>query len=153
LRLQGIAEIPQAFATSYDEELARPENHWFEKLRAGNAEDVIFGAFLNQTLVGVVGIYRDTMHNRRHKSHIWGMYVAPQARGQGAAQQLVSAAISHARTIQGIESVMLSAEYYNTSARKLYEKLGFVQWGQQERAAKIGNEYLTEVHLELVFDV
>ena len=53
------------------------------------------------------------------------LYVAPEFRRSGAARRLVEASIAHADS-EGALRLELSTQHTNTSARALYDSLGFV---------------------------
>lgn len=58
-------------------------------------------------------------------ARIYSVVVAPQARGQGLARQLVATAESHARKHQHCISLEVRAD--NHAARGLYRKLGYAE--------------------------
>ncbi len=64
------------------------------------------------------------------------MYVAPEARGTGAAPQLVDEVLATARE-WGLEQVQLSVVVGNTAAHRLYERAGFVIFGQERHALQL----------------
>src|SRR5881296_2401614 len=84
LRLRALRDHPGAFGSSYEEARDRP----LEMVRADFAarntgpESVVVGAFDGDSLLGMVGCFREQGAKERHKAFIWGMYVAPEARGR-----------------------------------------------------------------------
>src|SRR5262249_51959083 len=110
LRLRALRDHPDAFGSSYDDEAARPLSGVAERLRAiaASANDVTLGAFVDGQLVGMVGFWRETYAKVRHRGNIWGMYTAPELRGQGIGRALLLAALAHARALLGLEQVNLS---------------------------------------------
>ena len=82
---------------------------------------------------------------------MWGLYVAPEARGQRLGQRLVGALIDHARAQPGITVIELTVMAANAPALALYREFGFRRFGYQERAARIGDAYFAEEHL--MFDL
>ncbi|HKB49055.1 MAG TPA: GNAT family N-acetyltransferase, partial [Ktedonobacterales bacterium] len=116
-------------------------------------DDRILGAFAgerNNELVGMVGFKRESGAKNRHRGYIWGMYTAPEARGQGIGRALIEAALAHARTLPGLEQVNLSVVTSNAAARALYRSLGFEVYGLERRALKLPNgTYLDEEHMVL----
>jgi ribosomal protein S18 acetylase RimI-like enzyme len=81
----------------------------------------------------------------RHIAFIRSMYVAPQARGQGAGQQLLAAALQQAWSWQGVEQVTLSVTASNEAAVRLYKSAGFMEVGRMPRALKMGPYYFDEL--------
>jgi RimJ/RimL family protein N-acetyltransferase len=47
-----------------------------------------------------------------------------------------------ARAQKGIEQIELAVGAGQTAAKRLYEALGFEYYGREERALKIGEEYI-----------
>jgi len=41
------------------------------------------GSFKDGLLIGMIGFVREQRNKLRHKGNIWGMYVVPEARGEG----------------------------------------------------------------------
>ena len=89
LRLEALASVPEAFGESVEEHRNTTVSSLGERLRNGGIESFVVGAFDGPELSGTAGFYRDTRVKRRHKGHIWGMYVAPKLRGQGAGEALL----------------------------------------------------------------
>ena len=144
LRLEALKSHPEAFASSWELEVEKPTSWWTERLSIST----IFGGWKNSTsLIGTAGFYRQDGAKLRHKGVLWGMYVHPQARGSGLATTLLNSAIEHAKSL--VEELSLTVTASNTAARRLYEKMGFEEYGLERRALKIGTEYYDEVLMSL----
>ncbi|MCC7701959.1 GNAT family N-acetyltransferase [Janthinobacterium sp. GW460P] len=124
LRLAGIAELPAAFCTTYAAESGLPLARIAERLRATPCQ-IIFGAFDGEQLIGIAGLRRELIAVVHDKASLWGVYVAPQARGRGAARQLVQAALAHACAIPELGRVRLAVAQDNHAALTLYLGCGF----------------------------
>src|SRR5690606_27210556 len=87
VRLHALQESPTAFGSSYEEE----ERMTVAEIRAriGSTPDRwVLGAFVQEELTSVIGVYREGRPKTRHKAHIWGMYVMPDFRGKGIGRLL-----------------------------------------------------------------
>jgi len=73
-----------------------------------------------------------------------GMYVRPQARNRGVGRRLVEAVIEVACT-RGVELLQLAVVSDNEPARRLYARLGFVEYGIEKKSLKQGGRYTDEV--------
>lgn len=93
--------------------------------------------------------YRDTRDNRRHKGHIWGMYVARRLRGRGAGKALLAEALRVAGQCEGLRTILLPVSETQTAARRLYERVGFRAYGVEPGALRAGDRYLDEEFLML----
>jgi ribosomal protein S18 acetylase RimI-like enzyme len=112
-------------------------------------EQAVFGEVEGDELAGMVGVIRFSGLKERHKCRLWGMYVAPQARGHGVGRALLEAAIAHARTWPEVEQLQLSVTEAAVTARRLYEAAGFRPWGLEVRALQWQGRFLDEEHLVL----
>lgn len=151
LRMLALETDPWAFADSPEELRAIPVAEFAARLRADVAENFIVGAFENLTAVGMVGFYQELPRKRRHKGWIWGVFVAPAARGRGIARELMQATIDIAKAIPGMEIIQLAVSVKQPVPRKLYESLGFRSIGIEPKGLKIGMEHLDEEHMALEF--
>jgi ribosomal protein S18 acetylase RimI-like enzyme len=142
VRLRALREHPEAFAASYEEEVEEPVERAAERLRPTSPDRVmVLGAFLDGELVGITALVREWRQKVRHKASIAGMYVAPEARGQGVGKALLSAAITHARSLAELEEVDLWVNTENAPAIALYTSLGFEAYCTEPRSIKAGDRY------------
>lgn len=135
LRLTALQRSPEGFASSYEAEKDR-DVAWF----AGRLKDaVVFVAFRDAAPLGMAGFKVHDTPKMAHKGMLWGMYVAPEARGLGVGRRLVQAVLDYA---QGkVEQVQLAVTAENPSARALYEAMGFEVYGVEPRSLKVGDRY------------
>lgn len=124
LRLAGIAELPAAFCTTHAAESGLPLARIAERLRT-TSHQIIFGAFDQEQLIAIAGLRREPIAVVHDKASLWGVYVAPQARGLGAGRQLVQAAIAHACSVPELGRVRLAVAQDNHAALNLYLGCGF----------------------------
>jgi ribosomal protein S18 acetylase RimI-like enzyme len=145
LRLRALRDEPEAFASSYEDAVDRPLTEVIKRLKneGGSPDNFILGAF-DDALVGTVGMYREQGQKLQHKGTIWGVYVAPEARGRGTGRILMRKALAHAATLSGLEQVYLGVATTNTTARQLYLSLGFEVYGIERHAMKLGGRYIDE---------
>ncbi|MEL7472144.1 MAG: GNAT family N-acetyltransferase [Planctomycetota bacterium] len=118
------------------------------RARLASPETEIVAAEADGALVGSAGVYRDQRVKTRHRATIWGVYVAPTVRARGVGRGLVSAAIEIARGWSGVELVQLSVSARHAGARRLYERLGFVAWGEEPDAIIVNGERASEVFMQ-----
>jgi ribosomal protein S18 acetylase RimI-like enzyme len=152
LRMLALEIDPWSFVDSVEELRAISVEDFATRLRSGDAENFIVGAFERQTAVGMVGCDQEVPLKRRHKAWIWGVFVNPSARGRGIARSLMQAAIARAKAIGGLDMVMLTVAVDQPAPRKLYESLGFRYFGVEPKGIKIGNLAHDEEHMVLEFN-
>jgi ribosomal protein S18 acetylase RimI-like enzyme len=131
LRLRGLRESPEAFGSSYEEEVDRQLEVVAGRL---TGDTVVYGAWDGEVLAGIGGLYRERNRKARHRATVWGMYVAPEARGRGLGRALLHALVAHARTLDGVDRLELGVTTTNTAARALYLAFGFTSYGIQPDA-------------------
>jgi len=74
------------------------------------------------------------MNNDLHKrpfGYIEDVFVAESQRGKGVGTKLVQAMITEAE--KKCYKIIMTSRYANTKVHKLYEKLGFKDWGKEFR--------------------
>ena len=138
IRLRALRESPEAFGSTYGEEVGRPLEAVAARLAADPATSAVLAASPapGAPLVGVVGCYRESGRKRRHVGVVWGLFVAPEARGRGFGHALVSALVSQARTWPALEQLTLTVVPDNVAARALYLRHGFRPAGLAPRALR-----------------
>lgn len=139
VRLRSLKEHPEAFGSSYEEECKVPQEATAQLLSA--SDNYLFGAFGEGQLLGIINLNRQPRVKTRHRAGIGAMYVVPEARGAGLGQALMTAALEQARTMDGVEDVVLAVTVGNESARNLYLRFGFVSFSIDPRYIKINDQY------------
>jgi len=148
IRRESLEANPLAFSASVPDDLTV----WLESIRtrlAESDESAVFGAFSGKSLVGIVGIQRYAGKKERHKCFIWGMYVTAQRRRSGTGERLLRAAIQEARSWQGVEQVQLAVSEVADDAKRLYERIGFREWGREPRTLSWQGRFADETHMIL----
>ncbi|CAG2129738.1 Mycothiol acetyltransferase [Cupriavidus yeoncheonensis] len=146
LRLEGLVEAPEAFASSLDEEKDLPIPVVAGRLAASD-DGAVFGAFDGAALAGVVGVMREARAKHRHKAFIWGMYVAPAWRDRKLGRALMELALRRAAAMPGVRQVTLCVNAGSTGAVRLYESLGFVRFGLEPDALYIAPHFHDKVDM------
>jgi RimJ/RimL family protein N-acetyltransferase len=139
IRLEALKTEPDWFGSTFERESPEPLEWFADRLRRA----AVFGVFSRGELVGIAGFFIRSGRKEAHKGALWGMYVRPQARGCGIARRLVEAVIDHAR--QQVEVLQLTVVKDNAAARRLYARLGFVEYGVERNSLKQNGRYWDEV--------
>jgi ribosomal protein S18 acetylase RimI-like enzyme len=139
IRLEGLRVNPEAFGSTFEAENAQPLTWFSDRLGRSN----LFGAFNGAELVGIAGLIVPEGRKDAHKGLLVGMYVRPCSRKSGVGQQLLETIIEFAR--ERVELIQLAVVSDNEPARRLYARLGFVEYGIEKKALKQDSRYYDEV--------
>ncbi len=125
IRLQALRDAPDAFASTYAEQMKLGEAYWRQRVAGGG----LFLAWIPEVSapeastfepVGMAGGYQAAPGT----VELISMFVRPQARGRGVGEALIDAVIGWAGE-RDAASVHLWVTEINKQARLLYERCGF----------------------------
>ncbi|MGD0601540.1 MAG: GNAT family N-acetyltransferase [Terriglobales bacterium] len=139
IRLEALRCNPEAFGSTFDAENAQPLTFFSDRI--GGSE--VFGAFDGSELVGIAGLLIGKGQKEAHKGRLVGMYVRPSTRKAGVGRRLVETMVESAR--HHVELIQLAVVSDNEQARRLYARLGFVEYGLERKALKQDGRYDDEV--------
>ncbi|QXI60431.1 GNAT family N-acetyltransferase [Pseudomonas sp. OE 28.3] len=145
LMLEAYGAYPQAFTSSVAERARMPMS-WWEK-RLDNPLDRVLGAFAADTLAGIVGLAFEPREKARHKVTLFGMFVTEAYQRKGLGRELLEASLDAARRQPGVKLIQLTVTAGNDAAFALYQRCGFIQYGLEPLAVRVGIEYFDKVHM------
>src|SRR5471032_533453 len=145
LMLEAYELHPQAFTSSVRERAVMPLSWW--ETRLSSKLDRVLGAFEDGVLAGIVGLAFEPREKARHKATLFGMYVSGKVRQRGLGFELVQAALAEAQNHQGLRLIQLTVTAGNDAAVKLYQRCGFIQYGLEPLAVRVGEEYSDKIHM------
>ncbi len=129
LRLRSLEDSPDAFGSTLAHEQSHSDEFWSTRLRLGKAGG------LDLPLVAEVGGEAVGLAWGRIEAHepevarVYQMWVTPEWRGDGAAQELLGEIVSWARA-NGARFVRLDVTCGNSPAVRLYQRSGFKPIGE-----------------------
>jgi ribosomal protein S18 acetylase RimI-like enzyme len=143
IRLEALKAKPELLRSTFEVE-ENLDVAWF----AGRLENAhVIGAFRDGELVGTAGFSIQDGRPNAHKGRLFGMYVRPASRNQGIGRLLLDAVMKIAR--ENVEIIQLSVVKENRPARRLYESVGFLEFGVESKASKYGDKYYDEALMAL----
>lgn len=98
-------------------------------------------------LVASASVTRAKSPKFSHRARVWGVFVEPAHRGNGLGRALMDAAITHARSWQGVEFLDLAVSGNSPEAQRLYESVGFVVWGREPETTEHEGRRYDEIHM------
>ena len=124
LRLRALATDPASFGSTHEREAAFPERTWAERVERSSAGDEASTllAFRGDEPVGLVTAIRDEV--QQDLFHVFGMWVAPEARREGIGRRLLDEIEGWIVSCGGT-GVQLSVTDAAPAARRLYESAGY----------------------------
>lgn len=139
LRDEGLRLHPEAFDADLESEQSRPPESYLGRL--GLSEPLggtfLLGAWLDQQMVGMLGLERQYLPKLRHSAELNSMMVRPSHTGLGVGLQLIETCLVLARQAQGLELITLRVSTANEAAVRLYERAGFKPCGVVPHAVRL----------------
>jgi ribosomal protein S18 acetylase RimI-like enzyme len=130
IRLEALQAEPQAFVTSYDEALRRPDTHWRERLaeaQAGEKSWLLF-AKVNDQIAGMIGAFRSETAS---VVEIVSVYVTRGKRGRGVGAALMAAILDEVGKGGVFRKAVLTVNADQAAAVALYRHFGFHIVGEE----------------------
>lgn len=124
LRLAALADAPDAFGSTLAQERDQPEPFWRRRLARVDATTLL--VVLDGRDAGIVVVAPE--EDELETAGIFSVWVAPFARGRGAGDALMIAAVEEARA-RGFRRVALEVGEHNLPAQALYARHGFTPTG------------------------
>ncbi len=144
LRRRALTLHPPVFGADITEEERHPERFWQERATGSDRQAIFVAVDDDGALVGMAGMVGDGRIKTGHVAMLWGVFVVPEARGQGLSHQLVEAALHWARAA-GFARVKLAVLVDNAAALCVYLRCGFTVYGVEPdviRVAGVGHDEL-----------
>jgi ribosomal protein S18 acetylase RimI-like enzyme len=129
LRLRALTTDPEAFGSTFEQELARPGSFWstWAQLSAQARTQCTFVVDRGGWLDGLAMVR--PVGDGRGRAELLAMWVAPEVRGTGLGEELIDAAAHWARKY-GSSRLTLQVVETNDRARRAYERAGFTVTGR-----------------------
>lgn len=150
IRVESAQNSPETFRATVEDMKSKTVQDFQEHISGAQEGDFIVGAFVEGELVGVAALYHESYEKLSHKVTIGSLYVKPQHRKIGIATKLIDEVVQRVKDSGGIRLINLSVITTNISAVRLYEKLGFVTYGNEPNSVYVNGTYYDEQFLQLV---
>ncbi|MGE5574112.1 MAG: GNAT family N-acetyltransferase [Bacteroidota bacterium] len=131
LRLQALADSPDAFGSTLEDAIQLADCGWEELVSSSSsAERVLLVAEREGRPVGIARV--QFLDDRRSQADLFSVWVMPSERRLGVGRALVDSTIEWARS-KGASEIVLSVSERSNEAKRLYLSSGFVGTGSRER--------------------
>jgi ribosomal protein S18 acetylase RimI-like enzyme len=110
-------------------------------------ERELFVARLDATIVGSAQLVRQPRNNEAQAfaASLMHSFIAPYARGYGLARML-TARVEEAARAMGYHVINLDVRETQTAAINLYERLGYIRWGEHPAYARVAGRTVRGFH-------
>jgi GNAT superfamily N-acetyltransferase len=125
IRLEALRDAPEAFCTRYEEAVCRPDSLWKDRAsQNGDADALTVLALDSDRPVGMaVGLVHSEGAERFVE--VLAVFVSADFRSQGVAGRILEKVEAWGRT-KGATSLSLLVEEKNPTARRFYERQGYI---------------------------
>lgn len=147
IRTEALDFEPMAFGRSNADEEAHREQLF--KNNVDRDDRFIIGLFDGEELIAIGGFFRHEPIKAFHKGTVWSVFVKPEFQGKGIGRKLMEAIISEAKSMKGLESILIGVSSNNPPAIILYRNLGFVEYGREPNCLKHDGKYVDEILMHL----
>jgi ribosomal protein S18 acetylase RimI-like enzyme len=139
LRHTAVTLNPGDFMITAEEQQQIPRLSIESALEQPSSSSFFLGAFAGppDELVAMAGLITGSLLKTRHVGHLASVFVHPKVRRHGVARMLVERILSQAADT-GLHAVRLEVVAENRAAVALYESLGFVAYGREPAAYRLG---------------
>lgn len=151
LRIEMLREAPLSFITSLEEVIELPVASVLPALgfTPESAGNLMLGAFLDGRLIGSAGISIPKRRQEQHRATVVSTYVSRCYGRRGIGAALMEALITTALQRPDLEQLHLTVTADNEPAVALYRRLGFIAYGLEPGAIKIGDARYDKLHMYL----
>jgi len=149
LRRESLEKEPFAFGRTVGEHLSLGVAEVATRIRDTPSGSFYLGAFEDGAMIGMMTFIRETAVKARHKGRIYNVYVSPAHRGKKVGRALLREVLDRVKGDASVEQIQLAVADTQAAAEGLYRSFGFVLFGVEPQALKVGAEYADEKHMVL----
>lgn len=138
LREKCMVDEAQNFRTSAHDNASLGFRYWHDRIE----KDHVVGIEIDDELKAIGGLNRFVGEKLDHKGLIWGMYVAPELRGAGAANLIMNALVEAGQGV--VRQLQLTLAADNIAAQRFYERHGFKLYAIEPDALRRADGFADE---------
>lgn len=145
IRLECLKNAAENFGSTYEEQSVLPELFFEGAIKNSDTNAKIFGAFNENDLIAICGYTREKGIKTKHKALLVQVYTKPEYRGKNISYELMKYMIDKMFEDETLEQITLGVVSDNHAAIKVYERLGFKEYGLHKNYFKGGDIYRHQV--------
>ncbi len=108
--------------------------------------DAALSCTLDGELVGMAVLYLQAYRKLKHQS-LFAIIMSPESRGKGLGTKFMTHLMAFAKEKHALEKIHLEV-YEGNPAERLYERMGFVEYGRHSDFLEDENETITKILME-----
>ncbi|MBX7211329.1 MAG: GNAT family N-acetyltransferase [Verrucomicrobiaceae bacterium] len=144
LRLAALRDTPDAFGSTFEDEVQRPPEWWIDRLQSSGSTTFI-AIEPSESGMAVLGPFHSPPD-----CGVFAVWVAPEYRGLGVGDALMQSVIDQASCL-GVGRLVLHVGRHNLPAQRLYLRHGFSFTGTGSTLPP-PRSHILEDELELVLE-
>lgn len=149
MRTECLTEFPDNFGTLIQEE-SEANFPFTDAVRTPDENRFIWGVFSERgEPIGICGFRAEKRKKTKHRGELIQLYVTPAHKGKGIGKHLVRLTIQKAFENPIIEQIILGVAEHNNNAIRLYNELGFREYGKLEHYFKTEQNEFTQCFMYL----
>lgn len=150
LRLESLKEFPTAFASSYDEQIDRPDDEWKQFIMSSEEgkSSIMVCAYDGDQMVGSVAAYWSNREKVSHVCNLGGMFVRAKYQNQGVGRKLVEKLFKLVVEMDRFRKIQLNVVEDNLHALNFYKKMGFIEVGVSRDGLNVDGHYHNLVNMD-----
>jgi len=125
IRLEALLLEPQAFGSSYAENLQRPDAYWQERLAEAHTAEKGWLLFARMADKGIIGMVAAHAAGEKDEVDIISVYVRKEDRGGGVATALMAAILAEVCKEHTFQKAILTVNVDQNEAIALYRRFDF----------------------------
>lgn len=149
LSFMNVLSKEQTYIRLQGEELTMDEeiryiDDFIRRVREKKAIKLL--AFNGKELIGVADVYlKDKIENH---IGVFGITIKKEWRGKGIGRKLMKQTLNEAiKSINGLKIIELGVFANNPIAKKMYEKMGFVEYGKLPKGIRHKGEFVDHLYM------
>jgi ribosomal protein S18 acetylase RimI-like enzyme len=152
LRLHSVADADHAFAMSTPQLQQTTHDQWEQMCAhySHGRDTIVVAQSPAGALVGMAAMRIDPSHKLQHTGQVWGVFVAPEWRGQALGTRLMEHIINHGATL-GLYCLKLSVTQAQVAAIHLYTRLGFTPYACEPALLYVAGCYVDAIHMYYLY--
>lgn len=138
IRLQALEQFPIAYSSmpKFFKDCPREKHIALLKDSGSKSSFFLKGYFIEDELVGLIGMLPESRESVNHKASMWGFYVDPKYQGNGYGRELLNAFLEDAKNDNKLRYIRLMVADNCKPAIALFTSVGFEKYGHEKESIR-----------------